>query len=182
VKLKLQQVMQGRDTGHLVEDCIEIADHTLKQVRDISLDLRPPLLDDLGLGPALEWTLQRREQATGWQTSFSADPLPERPTPEIETACFRIAQEALTNIARHAKAKSVHVNLQLTGNELRLSVLDDGRGFDQMALKARPPQCASLGLVSMMERATLVGGTLDILSSQGGGTRILASFPLRWRH
>jgi signal transduction histidine kinase len=140
------------------------------------------LLDDLGLGPALEWTLQRREHAAGWQTSFTADPLPRRLMPEIETACFRIAQEGLTNIARHAQAKFVEVDLRLIQDELQLLVRDDGRGFDQGALKSRPPQCASLGLVSMMERATLVGGRLEIFSSQGGGTKIMAVFPARWRH
>jgi signal transduction histidine kinase len=174
--------LRGGDTENLLEDCIEIADYTLKQVRDMSLDLRPPLLDDLGLEAALEWTLQRREQAAGWQTTIAADPLPRRLAPEIETACFRIAQEALTNVARHAQAKGVDVSLRIVGSELVLAVRDDGRGFDPEAVRLRPAQRASLGLVSMKERAALVGGRLEISTSDGGGTEVRATFPLRWRN
>ncbi len=184
VKIKLQQAarLRGGDAENLLEDCIEIADYTLKQVRDMSLDLRPPLLDDLGLEAALEWTLQRREQAAGWQTTIAADPLPRRLAPEIETACFRIAQEALTNVARHAQAKGVDVSLHVVGNELVLVVRDDGRGFDPEAVRLRPAQRASLGLVSMKERAALVGGRLEISTSNAGGTEVRATFPLRWRN
>ncbi len=184
VKIKLQQALRlhGRDTEALLGDCIEIADYTLKQVRDMSLDLRPPLLDDLGLAAALEWTLQRREQAAGWQTAIAADPLPGRLAPEIETACFRIAQEALTNVARHARAKVVEVRLRIVGGELELAVRDDGRGFDPEAVRSRPAQRASLGLVSMKERAALVGGRLEFITSEGSGTEVRASFPVRWRN
>ena len=184
VKIKLQQAarLHGRDTEILLEDCIEIADYTLKQVRDMSLDLRPPLLDDLGLAPALEWTLQRREQAAGWQTTIAADALPGRLAPEIETACFRIAQEALTNVARHAQARKVDVRLGIAGDELELAVRDDGRGFLLEEVKRRPAQRASLGLVSMKERAALVGGRLEINTTVGGGTEVRAAFPLRWRN
>jgi len=101
---------------------------------------------------------------------------------EIETACFRIAQEALTNVARHAQAKGVDVSLRIVGNELVLAVRDDGRGFDPEAVKLRPAQRASLGLVSMKERAALVGGRLEISTSDGGGTEVRATFPLRWRN
>jgi signal transduction histidine kinase len=184
VKIKLQQAarLHGHDMEALLEDCIEIADYTLKQVRDMSLDLRPPLLDDLGLVAALEWTLQRREQAAGWQTTIVADPLPKRLAPEIETACFRIAQEALTNVTRHAQAKVVEMRLRIVGGELELAVRDDGRGFDPEAVRLRPAQRASLGLVSMKERAALVGGWLEISTSDGGGTEVRAVFPLRWRN
>jgi len=183
VKIKLQQATRlgGHETLVLLEDCIEIADHTLGQVRDMSLDLRPPLLDDLGLEAALEWTLQRREQAAGWQTAIAADPLPRRLAPEIETACFRIAQEALTNVARHAQARLVEVQLRIVGSELELVVRDNGRGFDPETIRLRPAQRASFGLVSMKERAVLVGGRLEISTSDGGGTSVQAVFPLRWR-
>jgi two-component system sensor histidine kinase UhpB len=184
VKIKLQQAARqhDRDSRILLEDCIEIADYTLKQVRDMSLDLRPPLLDDLGLAAALEWTLQRREQAAGWQTSIAADALPGRLAPEIETACFRIAQEALTNVARHAQARKVDVRLGISGEELELTVRDDGRGFHPEEVKLRPAQRASLGLVSMKERAALVGGRFEIKTSAGAGTEVRAAFPLRWRN
>lgn len=184
MKIKLQQVVRlnGRDAEILLEDCIGIADHTLKQVRDISLDLRPPLLDDLGLEAALEWTLQRREQAAGWQTAIATGPLSRRLAPDIETACFRIAQEALTNVARHAEAKMVDVSLQIIGEKIELVVRDDGRGFDQEAVGGRPAKLASLGLVSMKERAALVGGRLEITSSEGSGTEVRVVIPIRWRN
>lgn len=184
VKIKLQQAgrLHGHDSEVLLEDCIGIADDTLKQVRDMSLDLRPPLLDDLGLAAALEWTLQRREQSAGWQTAIVADPLPGRLATEIETACFRIAQEALTNVARHAQAKMVEVRLGIVGDELELVVRDDGRGFDPEEVRLRPARRASLGLVSMKERAALVGGWFEISTSSRDGTAVRAAFPLRWRN
>jgi signal transduction histidine kinase len=184
IKIKLQKAAQqhGRELESLLVDCIGIADHTIKQVRDISLDLRPPLLDDLGLEAALEWTLQRREQAAGWRTIIAADPLARRLAPEIETACFRIAQEALTNVARHAQATVVEVQLHIIGDELELVVRDNGRGFDPRAVKLRPAERASLGLVSMRERAGLVGGRFVVNTSDGAGTEVRAAFPLRWRN
>jgi signal transduction histidine kinase len=107
--------------------------------------------------------------------------LPGRLAPEIETACFRIAQEALTNVARHAQAKMVEVRLGIVGEELELVVHDDGRGFDPEEVTLRPARRASLGLVSMKERAALVGGWLAISTSDREGTTVRAVFPLRWR-
>src|ERR1019366_3198041 len=97
--------------------------------RDISLNLRPSMLDDFGLGPALSWLTGRQSDLAGLKGKFHIDPLERRLDPMIETECFRIAQEALTNVARHAHAKSVTVDLRAQDGKLHLRVRDDGIGF-----------------------------------------------------
>jgi two-component system sensor histidine kinase UhpB len=164
------------------EECVEIASQTLEQGRTMSLNLRPPVLDDLGLPAALKWALERQEGATGWEIEFASDPLLAWLAMETETACFRVAQEALTNAARHAHAKKIAVHLRITGEHLELAVRDDGCGFDQETVRHRPADRSSLGLISMKERAALAGGSLNIQSTSGKGTTVLAKFPLRWRN
>ena len=182
VKIKLQMALhRGGNDRTLTEECVEIASQTLEQVRTMSLNLRPPALDDLGLVAALQWALDRQEDATGWEIEFVSDPIPERLAMDIETACFRVVQEALTNAARHARAKKISMNLRINGGHLELAVQDDGCGFDQEAVRRRPANRSSLGLISMKERAALAGGRFEIASVHGGGTRVLAVFPLRWR-
>ena len=182
VKIKLQMALQ-RDANNrlLTEECVEITSHTLEQVRTMSLNLRPPALDELGLAAALQWTLDRQEGVSAWKIEFAADPLPQRLAQETETACFRVAQEALTNAARHARARKVAVRLRIAGGNLELAVEDDGCGFDQEAVRRRPANRSSLGLISMKERAALAGGRLEIESLHGRGTKVRAVFPLRWR-
>ncbi len=99
----------------------------------------------------------------------------------IETACFRVAQEALTNVVRHAHARAVTVALRKRNGHLHLCVRDDGVGFDVAALRQQAVQGASLGLLSMEERATLVDGGLELKSAPGQGTEVHAWFPLKWR-
>ncbi len=182
MKIKLQMSLhRNRHDEVLTRECVDIASTTLEQVRTMSLNLRPPALDDLGLAPALQWALDRQEAATGWKIDFEPDPIPGRMAMETETACFRVAQEALTNAARHAKAKKISVRLQLRDQTLTLIVEDDGVGFDQEAVRKRPAERSSLGLISMKERAALAGGRLEIESAGGSGTRVVAQFPVRWR-
>ena len=102
--------------------------------------------------------------------------------PEVETACYRIAQEAFTNIARHAQAKSVTITLRQKGNELLMSIQDDGCGFDVTEMRARAKAGGSMGVLGMQERATLAGGQLEIESVPGQGTIIRVRFPWRARH
>jgi signal transduction histidine kinase len=173
---------RGGNDKVLTEECVDITSQTLEQVRTMSLNLRPPALDDLGLAAALQWALDRQSAATGWDIEFASDPLPERLAMEIETACFRVAQEALTNAARHAKAKKIAVRLRITDENLEVAIEDDGCGFDQESVRHRPADRSSLGLISMKERAALAGGSLSIRSTSGTGTTVLAKFPLRWRN
>jgi PAS domain S-box-containing protein len=179
-KINLQALTQRTAASELdLTDSIGAVERALQQVRNLSLDLHPSLLDDLGLVPALRWSLDRQAKGAGFTTHFVAAPLETRPPAEIEIACFRVAQEALTNVARHAQAKHVHIELrQRDAVELQLIVRDDGVGFDVRAARERAMQGASLGLLGMEERVRLVGGQIEIESAPGRGAEIRARFPM----
>lgn len=156
---------------------LDLIDRALQQTRALSLSLRPPLLDDLGLEAALRWLTDQQVRETGRTVTLAADPLPARPRPEIETACFRIAQEALTNALRHSQGP-VALGLRPQGGRLLLTVRDEGPGFDHVAARARAIQGGSLGLLGMEERAALAGGAIEWRTAPGQGTEVSASFPL----
>jgi signal transduction histidine kinase len=159
-------------------ECVEMVDGMLQQVRNLSLDLRPSLLDDLGLAPALDWYVNRQEEQLGVTVHLIAKPLEPRFSPLIETTCFRVIQEAFTNIARHAHAQQVWVRVYTEDHTLQLSVRDDGVGFDVQTARQRATQGGSLGVLGMEERVVLVGGRLDIHSAPGEGTEVCAWIPL----
>ncbi|MEZ0395987.1 MAG: response regulator [Anaerolineales bacterium] len=147
----------------------------LRRVRDLSLDLRPTLLDDFGLLTALDWLFKRFEQQASLKISHNLNPLDERRFPRpVETAAFRIVQEALTNIARHAGVGEATVTLTVESDRLEIAILDAGAGFDPEQIAAG----RSTGLSAMRERARLAGGTLQLQSAPGEGTLITAVFPL----
>ena len=153
-----------------------MVDELLAVVRNLSLDLRPSMLDDLGLLHALLWHLDRYTHQTQVRVTFQHDGLEERRfAPALETAAFRIAQQALTNVARHAGVREVRVRVWADQEVLQLQVQDDGRGFDPGAAQAAG---ASSGLYGMRERALLLGGRLIINSVPGAGTCVIAEFPL----
>jgi signal transduction histidine kinase len=180
VKMNLytvQQFCKMPEAGSYVKDNIDAVDEALRLVRDLSVDLRPPVLDDLGLVTALRWYVGRFSKRTGLNVEVIID-LPdhnERFSRERETACFRIAQEALSNIARHAQASQTQVQLVKDENGLVLIVRDDGVGFD---LNKRSPRTATLGLVSMQERAHAAGGAVEIVSARSKGTEVRFTLPL----
>ena len=177
VKMNLytvQQVCNTSETRSYVKDNIEAVDEALRLVRDLSVDLRPPVLDDLGLASALHWYVDRYTNRTGLNVELMIE-LPdddERFSREVETACFRIAQEALTNVVRHSRANTVLLQLKKDENVLLLSVKDDGVGFDLDSLRKRAPRAATLGLISMQERAHFAGGTIEIDSVISKGTEV----------
>jgi PAS domain S-box-containing protein len=176
-KIDLQAArLEERAIVRRLDDSIAIIERLLQQVRQLSLELRPPLLDDLGLVPALRWYLDQQAQRADLRVEFFADPALERIDAAIETACFRVAQEALTNVVRHARARTVSVELDWTPEVLHLVVRDDGIGFNV----ATAQQGASLGLLGMRERVALVGGELDCKSAPGRGTEVHAFFPVRF--
>jgi signal transduction histidine kinase/DNA-binding response OmpR family regulator len=164
-------------TGRL-DDSIGIVERTLDQVRNLSLDLRPSMLDDLGLIAALRWYLDRQALRAGLSVQAVLDPLTRALDPEVETACFRLVQEAVTNIVRHAHARLVRVEMHQSDAGLELVVRDDGAGFDVAAARERAAQGASLGLLGMQERVTLLGGVCDITSTPGQGTTVQVRFTL----
>jgi signal transduction histidine kinase len=183
VKINLQAAQ--RTPAALVsylEDSTSIVDRTLQQVRTLSLDLRPALLDDLGLGVALRWYVDRQAQRAGFTVQFVVDPLEPRARPELETACFRVAQEALTNVMRHAQAQHVRIELRQSDAELHLLIRDDGKGFDVQTAQEQAEQGASTGLLGMQERVWLLGGQIKIESAPAQGTEIRVRFPLQHNH
>jgi PAS domain S-box-containing protein len=186
VKINLQIVQRLCRTPEAlpyIKDNINVIDEALQQVRDLSVDLRPPLLDDLGLVTALRWYVDRQARRTGLRADFHTElDQNERFSRELETACFRITQEALTNVFRHARAKRVSVQLRKDRNNLVLVVKDDGVGFDIEALRKRAPRAETLGLLGMQERAHAVRGTIEIDSALSKGTEIRSRFPIKTRN
>ena len=159
-----------------VAESVELSAHTLAQVRRLSVDLRPSQLDDLGLEAALR-SILNRQAATGnftghYESHIGAVTL----TDQVQTACFRVCQEALTNIVKHAGARNVWVALETRGERLNLQVRDDGKGFDPVASNRRAVAGESFGLLGMHERASLTGGNVEIHSSPGHGAEVRAWF------
>lgn len=144
-----------------------------RSVKSIAAELRPPALN-LGLPAAIEWQAARVLAPAGLQFTVALAPVAESLPDAIATALFRIVQEAFTNVLRYAKARSVHVSLRADGEQLILSVADDGCGFDPAAVAAGE----HFGLVGMRERVAALHGTLDIDSAAGEGTRITVHLPL----
>ena len=166
---------KGGNAMTMVEN-VAIIDQLLKQIRGMALDLRPCILDDLGMVPALDWYVARHAQRAGLDGRFLADPEQIRADPEIETVCFRVAQEALTNVARHARATRFRVELLQHDRGIALVVRDDGVGFDPDAMIAAS-RWTSSGLGGMRERVELVGGRIEVVSEPGGGTEVRVDLP-----
>ena len=181
VKINVEAVARQVSEPALKErlrDSIEVTATALSQVRQLSVDLRPPQLDELGLVPALRGHLNRQAAAGTFTPHFQASELPTRLSTEIETACFRVCQEALTNIVRYAKASDVWIELVVEQNQLTLSIRDDGVGFVVDVSANRAANGESLGLLGMEERIALVGGALSVQSQPGQGTAVRARVPL----
>jgi signal transduction histidine kinase len=148
-------------------------DDTIQTVREISTELRPAILDSLGLKAAIEW--QAREYQSRSKLRFRLDLSADDDTlnPDLSAALFRTFQEILTNVARHARARRVNVSLSSGPNRLTLTVADDGKGISQKALS----DPSSLGLLGMRERALAFGGTVDFRGRRGRGTTVAVSVP-----
>lgn len=151
----------------------DLIDKTIDEVRAIALRLRPSVLDDLGLIPALEWYTTDLEKRSGIACIHKHRNVP-KVNDLVATAAYRIAQEALTNVVRHSRATHVEVTLEAQAGLLNLSVVDNGCGFNPMELS----EAAVLGLAGMRERAGLAGGTLEIKSRPGKGTQVYCSLPI----
>jgi signal transduction histidine kinase len=179
LKIGLHRLTQekGEAAQKLLTECLATADATLDRLRLMALELRPPQLDQLGLEDALGWLAARQRDATGVAIECRCSIAQERrPSAALESACYRIAQEALNNAARHARAKSIRVGVDSDGRLLKLTISDDGVGFDPGA--GHPGATGGTGLISMEERARLAGGRLKVRSVAGGGTTLSAIFPL----
>jgi signal transduction histidine kinase len=181
VELAVAQRAIEADGGRVqvLQDARSIADGALHTVRDLSHLLHPPMLDDLGLPAAIEWYLRGFSRRHGIGVDLLHDPMAERLTPETEAAAYRIVQEALTNVAKHAKATSCRVYVQRLPNTVLITVEDNGQGFDPAAAATAPDR--GLGLVGIRERASQLQGTMRLESAVGKGTRLTVELPARAR-
>lgn len=148
-----------------------LAENCLNEVRNMALLLRPPMLDDLGLVAAIDWQARDVSKRTGLLVDLVEENVSEDLPEAHKTCAYRIVQEALNNCSKHAGAKSVRIVLRQETNDLRISVEDDGKGFDSRRVQG-------LGLVGMKERVTQLGGRLNVASEPGRGTQIQANLPV----
>jgi len=178
LKLNLLSLRRdASDPARVVADSLQIADEVLQQVRDIALSLRPVALDDLGLDAAIQWYVEQTAARTGLELSCTIDPGLPTASPVTEIACFRVLQEALTNVHRHAHATRALVRLSWDGTNLELVVRDDGIGFS-LADGPQDTQTEHMGLISIRERAALLRGHATVTSAPGAGCEVRVTFPL----
>lgn len=178
LKRKITGKVDG-DTRSAIETEIDglskRVDSTIGAVRRIATDIRPSVLDDFGLVAAIDWQTNEFGERSGLDCIFSSNVSNLDIDPDSSTAIFRIFQEALTNVARHAKANRVRVKIELRGSTVSLTVADNGKGIDKEVLK----RSKSLGMLGMRERARLIGGSVAVSRSDDGGTRVELIAPLK---
>lgn len=181
IKLSLNVLARARGKTRVeaLAHCGTLTDEAIGLTRNLAVDLRPTILDERGLAEALRWYVQQRAKLGGFSVRLNVASLEHaRLAAFVETACFRLVQEAFTNILRHSGAQHVDVAVDLVGNAVEIMIRDDGRGFDVGAARERAAAAGSLGLVNMKERVALVGGQLTIESTPGRGTTIRARMPV----
>ncbi len=179
LKMEVSWVDRHRDQGgdslaDRTRSMSELLDRTIATVRRIATELRPSVLDDLGLEAAIEWQAGDFGERTGIATEVVTSGVALEIDRDRSSAVFRILQEALTNVARHAEARRVRVSLVVRGGRLSLHIADDGRGFDPGGIT----RVKSFGLLGMRERALMLGGTVEVTSNAGVGTEVHLEMPL----
>jgi signal transduction histidine kinase len=168
----LRLVPEGEQVlGSQIARVKSLAENSVKTVRDISLLLRPSMLDDLGLIPALDWQAREISRRGDMEVEVHSEAVSEQLPDEIKTCVYRVVQEALNNAAAHASAKNARVSVVQAADKLQIQITDDGQGFD-------PQHVRGMGLLGMEERVKRLGGTLKIESSAGQGTVVVAELPL----
>lgn len=181
VNLNLQQALAECESAvrPRLNEGVTIVEKAIEQVRGMSLNLRPAVLDDFGLVPALRWLVEKANESGEIIIALDASVFSTFISREISTACFRLAQEALTNIQRHAKARRAWINLNEFEGALHLSIRDDGVGCSSELAQKSSSVGQSLGLLSMRERVELLGGEFSFQSEPKMGTHVRAIIPLR---
>jgi two-component system sensor histidine kinase DegS len=180
IRLRTARKLLDRDPDLAAQELEELAELTQASIQDIRrliYDLRPAALDELGLGPALREYARRYQEEQGLEVALALPEGDERLPAPLETALFRIAQEALNNVARHARARRVEIGLTRDPEGVTLRVIDDGRGFDPTPTGPAPGPGTHLGLWSMRERVEQLGGRFEVESAPGEGTTIRAIVP-----
>jgi signal transduction histidine kinase len=162
----------------MVDNWKRAVKETVEHLRELTLGLHPSGLDDRGLLAALSAHVDRIRTTSGKGIRLEVDAELGRLAPDVETACFRIVQEALTNAVRHSGAAHVKVAVRRVNDTLAVAISDDGTGFDVVAARERAARHGSIGLLSMRERASLAGGRLEVESSPDGGTVVRVFLPI----
>ena len=159
-------------------ESIQIVQNMSKSLHELILQLRPSILDDLGLIPTVRWYLNQFEQRTKIAVHLQTSGMKRRVPGEIETAIYRIIQEALTNVAKHAKAANIQILINRQKAGFKMVIQDDGRGFDLKLLTKVSLQKRGVGLLGIRERLLSVNGRVDLSSEKGKGTRLEIMIPL----
>jgi signal transduction histidine kinase len=176
-RLQRWELDPGHENGPLLIESLDLTDKAITEVRTISHLLHPPLLDELGFHSAARWYTEGFAKRSGIPVELHLAEVVERLPKEIEIALFRVLQESLTNVYRHADAKGVDIEVQCTDTEVILTVSDDGKGIHRNVLeKFRAGEAGGIGLAGMRERLAELGGTLDV-ESLPNGTKICATLP-----
>jgi signal transduction histidine kinase len=161
-----------------IGEALKMASQALDDTRELSRLLRPAVLDDLGLAPALSWLSRTVRERFALEVALDLVGLDDRLDPEVETLAFRVVQEALTNVAKHSGSTRAQVSIERTPSLLRIVMSDEGRGFDSRRVLDPAHRDGGFGLRGMRDRAELFGGSLGIDSTAGRGTRIEIRVPL----
>lgn len=183
LKMQLELLEQdaraaGSPLTKRLADLLSLADGALQEVRQISRLIRPQMLDELGLLPTLQWLTRTFGERTGIAIALVHHGIEERLDPDVETLAFRVVQEALTNVAKHAAAPSAEVRLHRSGGRLALAIEDRGSGFDAQSVLTSGDEERTFGLRGMRDRVQLLGGRFAIASTPGEGTRVDVEVPL----
>jgi signal transduction histidine kinase len=161
-----------------LERALDLCARALHETRHLARLLRPKILDDLGLSAALHWLCRSVSDSAGVAIDIDCDEDSEQAQGDAATLVFRLAQEALNNVAKHARAEHVLVKVSVHDGRLHLLIADDGRGFDPERVLAPDQTSLSTGLGSMRERVALFGGSMTLVSAPGEGTQVRAILPL----
>jgi two-component system NarL family sensor kinase len=181
IQLQLLETSAAREESALsprLAELRELADRSLQEVRQISHLLRPQMLDDLGLLPTLQWLVRTFQKRTGIEVELVAEGIEERMDPDVETLVFRLVQEALTNVAKHAAAPTARVHLHRTAAQLSLKVADSGAGFDVDEFLLSTDEERGFGLRGIRDRVHLFAGRFTVTSHPGAGTTLEVEVPL----
>jgi signal transduction histidine kinase len=170
IKSNLAALAQNPADRARIDDCIKLVENSISSVRELSQLLRPTILDDFGLDAGIRWLTDRFHERTGIEIGYRSE-FEGRLPDETETHLFRIVQEALTNIARHSGAAKVEIHLRTDGHHVRLTIHDNGKGFER-------PRAGGMGLNGMRARARSAGGELELKSQPGSGVTIEVRAPL----
>jgi len=179
IKLDVCKLEPGLRTVDSIDEMRQIVTNTIDNIHTVIKDLRPTILDDLGINAAIRWLMDRHLVSKGIACDFRVETAVKRLPPAVEITVFRILQEAMVNIARHSNARNVTVTVGAKGSSLEITVVDDGGGFDFSELVRTPSENGrGLGLLGMKERASLINGRLAVISLLGVGTEVNLTVPL----